>query len=243
VFQADVRYFNISYTHRIQGAVLSQDLLTNPQFDELVTANPGTGLRQRICGSTLFAGPIQSDCLQAAIEDVVDLRSRNVASVQTDGVDFLMSLDGDASASKFGVTVTGTYILDFEQQLTAHAPTVSLLNTENHPINLQMSGTLRWESRKVFAALVIRYANSYRDIASEPARPIASWTTVDMQCIFHIRPSAGGWLDNIDVRAGVQNVFDRPPPFLVNRVASLGYDQENGDLTGRVISVGIRKKW
>lgn len=243
VFQADVRYFNISFTHRIQSTSFSQDLLTNPQFEDLVTANPSTTLRQRICGSTLFAGSTQSDCLSAAIEDVVDIRSRNVASVRTDGLDFVMSLDDDESPNKFGVTVTGTYILDFGQQLTAHAPTVSLLNTQNHPINLQMSGTVRWENRNIFAAVVMRYSNSYRDIASEPARPIASWTTMDAQCIFHLHSSAGGWLDKTDLRLGVENFFDRMPPFLVNRVAALGYDQENGDLTGRVISVGIRKKW
>jgi iron complex outermembrane recepter protein len=243
VFRADVRYFNTSFTHRIQSAVFSQDLLTNPQFEERVTANPGTALRQRICGSTLFAGSAQSDCLLAEIDDVVDIRSRNVASVRTDGLDFGMSLDDDESPHKFGVTVTGTYILDFGQQLTAHASTVSLLNTQNHPINLQMSGTVRWENRNVFAAVKIRHSNSYRDTASEPARPIASWTTIDAQCVFRLHSSVGGWLDNIDLRVGVENVFDRPPPFLVNRVAALGYDQENGDLTGRVISVGIRKKW
>jgi hypothetical protein len=37
--------------------------------------------------------------------------------------------------------------------------------------------------------------------------------------------------------------LNRYSPFAANAVADLAYDQENGDLTGRVVTLGADVKW
>ena len=39
------------------------------------------------------------------------------------------------------------------------------------------------------------------------------------------------------------NLFNKSPPFLNNAVAQLGYDQENADPSGRLVSLQVRKNW
>jgi len=38
-------------------------------------------------------------------------------------------------------------------------------------------------------------------------------------------------------------LFNRDPPFLDNALAGLGYDQENADPYGRILSLWIRMSW
>jgi hypothetical protein len=41
----------------------------------------------------------------------------------------------------------------------------------------------------------------------------------------------------------VQNLLNINPPFLNNSAVGLGYDQENADLYGRMVSFEVRKAW
>ena len=41
----------------------------------------------------------------------------------------------------------------------------------------------------------------------------------------------------------VENLFNVSPPFLNNQMVGLGYDQENADPYGRMVSFALRKNW
>jgi outer membrane receptor protein involved in Fe transport len=55
--------------------------------------------------------------------------------------------------------------------------------------------------------------------------------------------SSDTWLKGIVIGLNAQNIFARDPPWVADRAAQIGYDQENGDLNGRVIRATIRKDW
>jgi len=52
-----------------------------------------------------------------------------------------------------------------------------------------------------------------------------------------------GFLRDLDLSVSVQNLFDRNPPFYVNSALTYGYDAEQANPLGRVVSLSIRKKW
>jgi iron complex outermembrane receptor protein len=131
--------------------------------------------------------------------------------------------------------------LDYSQIDMPHDPWVSLLNTENNPINLHVTSVLKWEWRHLWTRLGMDYANGYQDVASEPHRNISSWTTFDLG--FGYRFGSRASSDNTEIAVTVLNVFDRAPPFVVNRSAQLGYDEENADPTGRTVGIWIRRQW
>lgn len=88
----------------------------------------------------------------------------------------------------------------------------------------------------------IRYSNPYRNLQTQPATRIASWTTADLGFVYGLDIGLfGSHPTKIALRC--ENVFNRYSPFAVNNVASLGYDQENGDLTGRTVTLSMDFKW
>jgi hypothetical protein len=52
-----------------------------------------------------------------------------------------------------------------------------------------------------------------------------------------------GMLQNTFVELNAINVFNVSPPFLNNQIAAIGYDQENADPDGRLLSLQVRKTW
>ena len=75
-----------------------------------------------------------------------------------------------------------------------------------------------------------------------PNRQINPWTTVDLQLRFGFGEE-GSWLKHTEFALTAKNVLDTNPPFAPNAAAGLGYDPENADLTNRIISVTIAKRW
>jgi iron complex outermembrane receptor protein len=106
-----------------------------------------------------------------------------------------------------------------------------------------LRGSFDLQRGPVRAAALVNFFNNYRDITSTPARDISSWTTVDLSLSYLIDRNAGGPFSDTTFSLSAQNVFDRDPPFLNNSIARIGYDQENGDLTGRIVSISVRKNW
>ena len=141
------------------------------------------------------------------------------------------------------LTADGTYLTKFDLAEGNGSPETALLNTQNNPINLRLRTSLSWSGRRLGATLTLNYSNSYRDTASVPNLPVAAWTTIDAQLRYELGNDAGGWLDRTRLELSAVNLFDRDPPFLNNALAGLGYDQENADPYGRIVSLRIRKDW
>jgi iron complex outermembrane receptor protein len=243
--QLKATYFHIVFKDRIQSTDFGNNLLNDPHVQSIVTRNPNAALRAQICGdvNNHFDGS-QDQCLHTPIDAIVDLRDRNLGTLRTEGIDFSAVLGFDTSWGKFGLDLKSTYLLDYSQIDMPNDPRVSLLNTENNPINLQMTSALKWEWRRLWARLGADYANGYRDIASEPQRNIRSWTTFDLGFGYRFGKYANTEeKDSSEIALTALNVLNRAPPFVINRSAQLGYDEENADPTGRTVGIWIKYRW
>jgi outer membrane receptor protein involved in Fe transport len=118
---------------------------------------------------------------------------------------------------------------------------MNLLNTEHYPIDLRVRSALAWSYRQADVSITINYTNHYRDTDTQPNEPIASLTTFDLLLRYSIgeRDTPGG----VEIHAGVQNITNRPPPFVVNVQGAVGYDQENADPYLRTWMLSILKRW
>jgi outer membrane receptor protein involved in Fe transport len=72
---------------------------------------------------------------------------------------------------------------------------------------------------------------------------VASWTTADLRFAYTFNTAMAFRPRSTEVGLNCENVFNRYSPFAINRVASLGYDQENGDLSGRTVTLSIGVRW
>jgi outer membrane receptor protein involved in Fe transport len=246
--RSELNYFHILFKDRIQvtgtdgsNGVLPE-VLEDPEYEDIVNRTATTAQRQRICDTTLFAGN-QGDCMQGSIAGVVDLRSLNIATLVTQGLDLAASVSESTPVGSFSYGLWAAYLFDYAQKATPHAPSVSLLNTPHNPINLQLVTTVGWSWRGLGAQLLGNYMNGYHDPANLTQPNVRSWMTIDagLQYQFGGRPSS--WMNDVVLGVNVENLFNHGPPALVNRAASLGYDQENGELTGQIIRLRVVKQW
>jgi iron complex outermembrane recepter protein len=174
---------------------------------------------------------------------IVDLRVRNLATLETDGIDFNSRYQRPLPVGTLKLDLNGTWLLTFRQAETPNAPLTSLLDTENEPINLRIRGSAAWEFAGFAAQVAANFANSYHDIASTPPRRIDSWTTIDVQLRYDIPEDFSRWLRGTRIEFNAHNVFNVDPPFLNNQIVGIGYDQENANPYGRVLSLELRKSW
>lgn len=241
----DAQLFSVNDYGRIQKPDISEigaDLLTSPDYASLVTRNPSAALVNQLCSSPQLYRMSLSQCLGGSYLAIVDLQLRNIDRLVTQGVDFRNSWTVSPSWGKVELKWNGTYIFRYADRSTPSAPIESLLNTQNNPIDLQTHASVGVTSHGFGADVTTNFSSGYRDTASQPIRSIASWTTVDLQVRYAFDPiddTKYGWL----VQLGVKNVANRNPPFLINSVESLGYDQENADPLGRLVTLSLRKQW
>jgi iron complex outermembrane recepter protein len=239
----DTRFFSITFTDRIQSTPYEPTLLSDPNVAGIVTRNPSAVSQRSICDNpdNHFAGSL-ADCL-TPVAALVDLRTLNLGTLKTDGFDASAGVTLAPGMEKFSLDLGATYLMDFSETNMPKTPTVHVLNTSNHPINLRAMGSLRWERREVGAGISVNYSNSYHDVVSIPARNIGAWTTVDLQLSYKPGEGSGRALKDFEVVLGIKNAFGKQPPFAVDRPAAIGYDQENADPLGRVMSIKLSKRF
>jgi outer membrane receptor protein involved in Fe transport len=120
---------------------------------------------------------------------------------------------------------------------------VNIVSTQSNPINIRARGSASWTRRGFGVSTFLNFENRYRDTLSVPNRGVSPWTTVDLQLSYETTADTLGWLGRTQFVLNTQNLFDANPPFLNNSAVGLGYDQENGDLYGRMVSFEVRKRW
>jgi iron complex outermembrane recepter protein len=238
-------FFDIHYFDRIQSvdfSAIGADLLTNPKYESLLLRNPSPATVAALCASRQLFGS-QADCLAGNYAAVVDLRLRNIDTLLTRGLDFNGSWRTERPWGGVGFDLIGTYLLEYSDRATPSSPVERLLNTQNSPIDLVMHASAGLTYRDFGARVTVNFSNKYRDTASIPNRPIGSWTTIDLQLQYEPDRATDSVWQGVSVTLDVQNVADHNPPFLINRVERLGYDEENADPLNRVIEIRLRKRW
>ena len=236
-------YFNITYANRITDAQVTPDALLQPSLAWLFTKNATPGQLAAACQQTVFQQGTTQDCLNSGTTIIIDDRLRNIAMLKTNGLDLIGKYSTDNRAGRFDFGLNATYLFRYAQSNTPTSPLDNIVSTQNNPINLRARGSAGWVRRGFGAAGFINFENSYRDTVSVPSRGVSPWTTIDLQLSYQTPADALGWLGNTQVALNVQNLFNVNPPFLNNAAVGIGYDQENADLYGRLVSFEVRKRW
>jgi len=238
---ASLTYFNISYSGRIDSALFGHDVLSLPNFSWLVNRNITAAELNAACTNSVFVGP--GTCQASSATAILDNRLRNIAALRTDGIDLISRYSFENRAGKFDLGLNGTYLFAYSQANTPSSPLVNIVSTQNNPIDIKVRGSALWTRRGFGVSTFVNFQNRYRDVLSVPDRVVSPWTTVDLQLSYETSADTPGWLGHTQFVLNTQNLFDIYPPFLNNSAGQVGYDQENADLYGRIVSLEVRKRW
>ncbi len=237
----ELTWFDITFKDRIQDAAFSADVLNNPRYAGLVTFNPDPARIADICSHSMFFLGTQAGCLALGAQAIVDLRVHNVETLRTRGIDFNAKYEMPVHYGNLNLALDGTYLLKYDLAEGNGSPETDLLNTQNNPINLRLRASVAWTGPRLGSTAFVNFSNKYRDTASQPSRRISSWTTLDAQIRYRL--AGTGWTTDTQIDLNVVNLFNRDPPFLNNQIVGIGYDEENADPYGRLVSLQIRKNW
>lgn len=233
-------YFHTRFTDRTSTPLPSAGLLVDPTAADLITRNPTLAERQALCDSAPFFGPSATSCMTLPIRGLADLRTRNRALTRTEGIDLLAQYTHDADIGTMTFKIDGTYLLSFAEASSPQSRPQERVSTQNYPVDLRLRGVFEWQRGPIGAGALVSFFDGYRDIAGQ--QRVSSWTTLDLNFSYSLDHSSVTPLSDTTFSLGVENVFNTDPPFLNNPVG-IGYDQENGELTGRFIRLSVRKNW
>jgi iron complex outermembrane recepter protein len=239
----DVTWFRTAFEDRIQATLYTPTVLSDPAYAPIVTRNPSAAQIDYICSHAIFGQGTPSQCMSLPVGAVIDLRVHNLARAITDGIDFNAGYEHSAPLGKLNFALSGTWLRDFSQAQTPNMPLTSLLDNQNEPIDLRFRATAGWQYRGWGTLVAANFTNSYWDMGSIPQRHVDSWTTIDLQLRYDFPDDARYGLRGTRIELNARNVFNIDPPFLNNQMASIGYDQENADPYGRLLSLQLSKKW
>jgi iron complex outermembrane receptor protein len=191
---------------------------------------------------------------------VYNFQQRNALNLWVRGVDVSVNYSLATDLGRFGVDAIGSYKTKFEQQVGAGGAKFDVLGTTGFNTTFP---SIKFESRVGFswegdiglsANLFWNHTGSYRNwsgttvtpiIRSAAGVPTGGGDKVKASDTFdaHLSYEFGdrdSFTNGLEVYADVSNLFDKDPVFY-NNVG--GYDTFSGNPIGRLISLGVRKRW
>ena len=170
----------------------------------------------------------------------VQLYFINASSIETQGIDLSARYGRDLWGGRATASATWTYVDSYDIRLNDGAAQVSGVGSTNLS-NIGRSlprnrgeFALGWIGGPNAVTALVHYTDGYRnDRSGITDATIASQTTTDL---LYSRTIGA----DLDLALGVVNVFDKAPPLAQ---FALGYDPVVADPRGRVISVGLTKRF
>ena len=172
----------------------------------------------------------------SAFNVIIDTRYVNTGRLHVRGLDAQASYGFDHGPDRFDLALSGTYLFNYDQQLTPTAATANFVNLAGQPLALRLRGEANWRRGDLGATLGLNYAGAYK---ASTGQTIDAWTTADLQVRW--APSKGP-LEGLALTASVQNLFDTDPPFY-DSPQGIGYDAANADPIGRFAAIQLTKRW
>lgn len=239
-------YYSIDYENRIAqpGAEDPFAILTNgSEWAPVITRDPSRAQIAAVCDSPDYEGSVAA-CLASSPAAIIDGRLANLAATRTTGLDLEARDSVRSPLGALGAGVIANYVFKFDQAVTGTSPATNIVNTVGNPLALRLRGTIGWSlngprSPGPALELAVNYTGGYRNPGSTLLPYVSAWTTLDARLAYHT-PSDGGWLSGTEISLNVVNVFNHDPPFVDTLY---GYDLENVQALGRVVSADISKRW
>jgi iron complex outermembrane receptor protein len=248
-------YWNVDYTGMITSpqAIFA---LSSPALSPLLTLYPGGATAAQIAAAA--GGRPQTGALPQNVYFIYSYQQQNALNLKSDGIDADASYLFDTSVGTFSADLSGSVKLKMMQQFGSGGQWFSILNTSGFnttfPSNrLAARLDLGWRKSGVSAHVIANYEGSYynwngsapypplRDAAFSPiggGQPVVAYTTFDFHAAYNFGTS--GVLANTEIDLTGVNVLNKAPPFFNT---AIGYDTFNANPIGRLVTVGISKKW
>ncbi|CUI08609.1 TonB-dependent receptor [Massilia antarctica] len=172
--------------------------------------------------------------------DYIELHKENRGAQLASGLDLVVNMRSvNTGVGRFGARLNGTYVLDSKIQTSSGDPYISNLGkfvTDTVVQRWRHTVSMDWEQGPLSATLSNTFSASYDDQNSAINTDDGSVVAPNRVKAYSLWDMSLGyeWGKNLKLRAGVQNMFDKAPPYSnqANFFIS-GYDPTYTDPRGR----------
>ncbi|SDG25689.1 MULTISPECIES: TonB-dependent receptor [unclassified Duganella] len=203
-----------------------------------------TDLIAEIGDDVLLANPVKYASLIHRDDDDyidhIDLYKENRGAQKAAGLDLTIDYKGVQTwAGRFGGRLSGTYVTDSKIQNEKDAPYVSNLGrfvTDGVVQRWRHTITLDWDNGPFAASLSNTFSSGYEDQNSAINTDDGSVVAANRVSSYSLWDLTGAWqaTKELKLRAGIQNLFDKAPPFSNQAYHFIsGYDPTYTDVRGR----------
>lgn len=230
--------YNIDFRDVLGIPVPAIGLFTNPALAQYYTYRPSQAQLDALLASGIRIDGTLTPALRTAIVaagEILDLRRRNLARQEVQGVDFNVNYRWDTSHGVFFAGLAGQREMKFDLTAAPGAPAVDQI--ERGRVKWRARGTFNWLRDRWSAGAFINYTGKY-DNPNLLTQEVDSFITVDTHVTYS--PTASGWMEGVQLSLLADNILDAEPP---DFLSSPGFDGTNSSALGRVLSINVRKSW
>jgi iron complex outermembrane receptor protein len=247
------------WSNQINGAITAPQAafaVNAAGLNNLLTIYPGGASQAQIAEMT--AGRPLNASIPATVYFSYNFQQRNALNLWVEGVDLQASYDFDTSAGRFGVEAIASRKTRFDQQVGTGGAIFSVLNTTGFnttfpSIKLDARAGVTWTSNFGLSANAYwNHTSSYRNWSGNTVTPIVrtggvptgggdkvkAGNFVELHLSYEFQGE--GYTRDLQLFMDINNIFDTKPPFYNS---ANGYDTFSGNPLGRLIAVGVRKRW
>ncbi|MBL8268147.1 TonB-dependent receptor [Steroidobacter sp.] len=248
-------YFDIKYTDRIIAPPFDTGALLDPTLQVFVTeyasaAALQAALAQLVNGPVSyydatgpgyaggFFGPNPENIARYTYES----RWINAGKVDISGFDLTLDYGFEWRDNQFRFGFNASHLQEIMSSFAPGVPSLDLVDTTGNPLNWRVRTTAWWSRGKVDAALAVNYADSYVDTSGAIDAPVRSYVTVDANLRYALGGAAADG-KNLFLSLSVINLLDEQPPYVAASGRNSHYDGANASPLGRMVTVGVSKRW
>jgi iron complex outermembrane receptor protein len=254
-----LRFSATWWNTKYEGAITAPQAafaIGSPDLSSLLQLFPGGVPADVLAAAT--RGLPQTSPLAATSYFIYSFQQRNAFNLEATGIDGDLSYRFQTDIGNFAMGVAVSHKLKMDQQFGDGGEEFSVLNTiginTTFPSN-RTSGRVNfgWNRNGVSADLFVNYNDSYLNwngsapfpvVRNANFSPVGGGQEVDdfMTIDLHVGYMFGtsGMFEGVQVYLDASNLLDEDPPF-VN--APIGFDPFNANPIGRLLTVGVSKKW
>ncbi len=208
-----------------------------------------TDVISEIGEETIFSNPVYYNDpaivqRSGGFVDLITVRKENRGKLNTSGVDLSLAWRGSAGPlGRFGASLNGTYVTEYEFQTDPRSPMVDGLGKFRDDKAVQKwrhKLSLEWDHGPVGLTLSNTYLSGYRD-QNVPGLAAPEWSDRDVEA-YSLWDLSGSWnvTQHLRVRAAVLNLLDTAPPFTnQSRYFQVTWDPTYGDPRGRSFQLNV----
>ena len=205
------------------------DYLANPDIAyDASTAKLSTAGKAALNGGATRVGIVRDP--RTGYLDYVSAQFNNIASINTKGID--LSLKGVLARTTMGQFNLGIEVSHLLSRKQDGVETVGQFLQFGPVARTKSSVALDWSQGSWAADLTYRWQSGYRD--SGDTRDVGAYEIFDLSMAYR-------GIKNLTLRAGIQNLFDRDPPYSrQGDYFHVGYDPTYTDPRGRTFTLAAK---